>query len=365
MTVAGIGSLALIRHVLYPGGQLRVAEAEPPPEPTRRFGVLERLDVTGEENEPSSSGTASYKVTTSRSQIDQAIRRGMDWLNERYKIDAAGERQLYYLYGLERTFAFLELETIKGQDWYAEGVDYLKRTQLNNGRWTALHDGDGPATAWGLLFLTRATSKLLGRPQRAESLGAGLLKGGRGLPTDLSQALLEDGKVQARKVTDPIEKLLAQLEQQDAPQVESIQQALVESVQLGNREELIGQKDRLISLARHPHAEVRRTALWALGRSDDLKLLRLMVQALKDPDVGVRIEAHNALCALSRRPEGFEGLAHDPLEGMADDASEQDKQTAVDRWSRAAYEKWHAWYLAVRPYDERDDLQEPAPRRNR
>jgi hypothetical protein len=257
----------------------------------------------------------------------------------------------------------MDVDTVGGNDWYAQGIDYLLKNQHQNGSWSGEASQDHAGTTFGILFIVRATSKILGRVRPIEALGAGLLKGGRGLPSDLSQALLEDGKVAARKVTDPIEKLLAELEKQDAPQVEAVQQALVESVQLGNREELIGQKDRLVSLARHPQAEVRRTALWALGRSDDLKLLRLMVQALKDPDVGVRIEAHNALCALSRRPNGFEGLPNDPLEGVAEDASEQDKQAAVDRWSKAIYDKWHAWYLTVRPYDERDDLQEPKPAR--
>ncbi|HUG93998.1 MAG TPA: HEAT repeat domain-containing protein [Planctomycetaceae bacterium] len=368
MTLAGIGSLALIRHILYPGGRPPVVETAAPPVPSRKFGVLEKVDIgTPEEEQTARAQSQAYQVQTSVSQIDQATRRGMDWLAGRFKIDGAGDRQMYYMYSLERACAFLELDAIAGHDWFAEGVELLSRIQLADGRWTAKHGGDAPATSWGLLFLTRATSKLLGRRIRPEAIGTGLLKGGRGLPSDLSQALLDDGKVAARTIDDPIEMLLAQLEKQEAPQaeVEAVQQALVDSVQLGNREELIGQKDRLLDLARHPHAEVRRTAVWALGHTDDLKLISLMVKSLRDPDVGVRIEAHNALCTLSRKPTGFEGLANDPLAGVAEDAADDQKQAAIEAWTKSAYAKWHAWYLTVRPYDERDDLQEVQPRRAR
>ena len=43
-----------------------------------------------------------------------------------------------------------------------------------------------PSTAFGLMFLTRATHKTLGRRHRRRKIGGGLLAGGRGLPKDLS-----------------------------------------------------------------------------------------------------------------------------------------------------------------------------------
>lgn len=367
MTTAAIGSFALVRRVLFPDARERLPEEEdgPPPPPDRKFGVLQRVEVENPEGERAVPDASNARPQVKAADLLAAQNRGMGWFVPQYRIDNVPPYQLYYLYGLERMAALVDAESIAGHDWHAEGIAYLVKNQQPAGHWTGDASQDAAGTAFAILFIVRPTSKLLGRPVGVEVIGSGLLKGGRGLPSDLSQALLDNGKVQARKIDDPIEKLLAQLEQQDAPQVEAVQQAIVEQVQLGNREELIGQKDRLIRLAQHPDPEIRRTSLWALGRSDDLKLIDLMVRSLRDPDLGVRIEAHNALCALSRKPNGFEGLPNDPLEGVAEDASEQDRQAAIERWTAAAHEKWRAWYLTVRPYDERDDLQEPKARTGR
>ena len=43
-------------------------------------------------------------------------------------------------------------------------------------------------------------------------------------------------------------------------------------------------------LIQHQNAEIRRTAAWALGRTNDLSLARYLVNALEDPDVDVNVE---------------------------------------------------------------------------
>jgi hypothetical protein len=178
---------------------------------------------------------------------------------------------------------------------------------------------------------------------------------GRGLPDDLSQAIVKDGKVESTKDLGPIDQLLAELEKVES--VDVAQAQFVEKVQLGDREELIKQKGRLLKLAKHPHVEVRRTAIWALGRTEDLKVARLLIDALDDNDVDVMVEARNALCILSRKPLGF-GLPESPFEGLPESAGDKEKEAAVKAWREKLKEKWGAWYYKYRPYEERDDLSE-------
>jgi hypothetical protein len=209
----------------------------------------------------------------------------------------------------------------------------------------------------GTLFLLRTTAKTLKREIPLDPLGAGLLAGGRGLPDDLNQAVLKQGTVKSTKDLGPIDELLAALEKVESVDLSTTQSAIVEQVQLGDREELIKQKDRLIKLAKHPNAEARRTAIWALGRTEDMRIAKLLISALDDNNVDVMVEAQNALCILSRKPLGF-GLAESPFTGLAESATQEERDAAVSVWREKAKEKWGVWYYKYRPYDERDDLSE-------
>jgi hypothetical protein len=58
---------------------------------------------------------------------------------------------------------------------------------------------------------------------------------------------------------------------------------------------------------------------------------------------------------LSRRLEGV-GLPEDPLEDQRGTASQERLKEIAEQWRAAATERWHNWYLSIRPYSERDDL---------
>src|SRR5690606_12449199 len=128
----------------------------------------------------------------------------------------------------------------------------------------------------------------LNRAKPGAPINGGLLAGGRGLPENLNEVQVADGKIKARQISGPIDELLAALEKvDDAPfGVESVQEAIVEQIQVGDRDKLVGQIDRLRKLAKDPRAGVRRTALWALGRSRDLTVASLLLKGLTDLDVG-------------------------------------------------------------------------------
>jgi hypothetical protein len=132
---------------------------------------------------------------------------------------------------------------------------------------------------------------------------------------------------------------------------------LIEAVQIGKREELIGQKDLLIKLTKDSRVEVRRTAYWALGRCGDLRVAPLLIQGLNDPEYDVVVEARNSLCLLSRRPRGF-GLPEDVLQKLPENTPQAERDAVIDKWYREDVQRWKEWYQSVRPYEERDRLPE-------
>ncbi|MDB5386598.1 MAG: hypothetical protein JWM11_2244, partial [Planctomycetaceae bacterium] len=349
MTAAGIGSLQIIRLHLYPGAKdtfvPEVANTKKKVNKTgKRFGVLTpifRNEDSDEltEAERVSQLNSNYVRKVRLAQIDDALTKALDWLTERFTVDRPTGHHIYYLYALERGATLSHRERLGEHDWYQEGSAYLVATQTNESTWSDA-SGTGPAAAFGILFLARATSKMVHKAPRVE-FGAGILVGGRGLPDDLKAAKVNDGKVKVdEKKKTPLEQLLTQLENPQSVLMETEQAQIVEQVIIGDRNALIGQVDRLKKLATHPDADVRRTALWALGRSGDLRLAPLLIKGLEDLNVDVYVEARNALRCLSRKVEDFKPQ-EDPL-----DANTRQRELA----------KWKAWYRQVRDYSERDDL---------
>ncbi|MBX3444115.1 MAG: HEAT repeat domain-containing protein [Planctomyces sp.] len=281
------------------------------------------------------------------------MRRAFNWYANRYSIEnKTTSHNSYYYYSLERMAAMINVTKIDGHDWYAEVSDYLLTKQTPEGSWNmGSFDGEELDTTFALLSLVRSTAKLMKRSDGTPTFGQGLLVGGRGLPENLQDGL---GQKKKERKNTPLDDLLKSLASATDLDVEDVQEELIEQVQIGNREELVRQKDLLVKLVRHPNAEVRRTAAWALGRTNDIGLAQHLITALQDSDVGVNVEAHNALCWISRKSLGFD-LSLDPLEGLPLDAGPDVKDAAVKAWRSEALKNWGSWYLANRPYRERGD----------
>ena len=81
------------------------------------------------------------------------------------------------------------------------------------------------------------------------------------------------------------------------------------------------------------------------------------MKSLDDPQIDVVVEGHNALCFLSRNPQGF-GLPASPLDGIPEEATQSQRLDAVKKWRAEVRKQWKAWYLKVRPYEERNDLKD-------
>ena len=354
MTAAGTSSLLIIRRMLFDEAEL--APDIRPADAKRRFGVLERFT---DEKPSVQKKTVKTPPSMKPAVIDKALKESTRWIGAHFGEKNHNHEQwfAYHLYTLERVAALLDVVKLGSHDWYDEGADELLLRQAQDGSWVD-HGGQQAATAMALMFLSKATTTIVAPKKRIALVGGGLQAGGRGLPDQLGAVEVKDGSVGARKISGPVDNLLIELERSSDAKVADIQAAVVEAVQLDHPEELIGKSDRLRKLATDPRVEVRRTALWALGRSADFSAAKLLIEGLMDPDPSVFREASLALCNLTRRPDGC-GLPIDPLDdaqmGLTDETPTDERKATLNRWKTDSKKRWYDWYMKNRPYDERDD----------
>ena len=350
MTAAGASNLLIIRRILF--GEAEIGAEIRPADVKRRFGVLEKFT---DDRRTSSFVTPTIRLAV----IDKAVKDSVNWSIAHFT-DRNKNREMwmtYHMYCIERLAALLDVTQLGSHEWYDEGADELLLKQLSDGSWSD-DCKSVAATALSLMFLSKATATLVPPKIRVNLLGGGLQAGGRGLPDNLDAVQVKDGMVSARKIVGPVDSLLSELERASDAKVEDVQAAIVEAVQLDRPEELIGQMARLRRLATDARSEVRRTALWALGRSGDLSATPLLIQGLSDPDIEIAREASLGLCILSRRPEGC-GRAIDPTDdiqlGLKPTANDNERNQAVDQWRTESRKRWTEWYQKNRKYDDRDD----------
>jgi len=380
MTVNGVASLCMARMMLYPDRKFPSpfadvnedddATGDKPaaddkskvaakagagnPQAPAPPSVLDSVDLR---NDRGGGRTRHRKITAPGGgktipldRLNKSISLGANWIRRSYG-KQSDRYFLYYLYGLERMCALAGIQDFDGHDWYSEYATVLLHRQRHDGH---VQDDSGEivGTAFSILFLSRATAKMLGKGDVAR-FGGGLMIGGRGLPKNLAAVQVTGDGVKVRKLDAPVDKLLSELENPKGVEIESVQQSIVESVEVGDREKLVGQKDRLKRLTRDPRPEVRRTALWALGRCATVHDASTLVKALDDSDINVVIEANNALCWLSRRPNGF-GHAADPVAELPETATEEQRRAAMTNWRNQVRKDWRQWYSQVGPYSERE-----------
>jgi HEAT repeat protein len=158
------------------------------------------------------------------------------------------------------------------------------------------------------------------------------LIGGRGLPKDLSTISVAGGHVIARPMDGAVEGMLAVLEDPRVEDASSALAGLVAKYRSEGPKALRPYQDRFRKLLTDPDQGIRKVAAWSLARTGDLAMAVPLIEALKDPDESVVLEARNGLQLLSRKIEGF---------GPAPGSTPEQKQQAIA--------KWQAWYESVRP----------------
>ncbi len=349
MTIAGSSSLLIIRRILF-GDASQDPEIRPS-DTKRRFGVLERF--------VEEKGMVKREVTLRQAAIDNALKGSVRWMIAHYgeKTHRSQRWFTYKLYSMERVGALMDVVDLGDHDWYDDGADELLTRQSSDGSWTD-ECTSLASTAMGLMFLSKATTTIVKPKLKVNLMGGGLQAGGRGLPDNLDAVQIKDGAVSSRKMVGAVDNLLIELERSSDAKVQDVQAAVVDTVQLDRPEDLIGQVERLRKLAEDSRAEVRRTALWALGRSGDVSAAPSLIRGLSDADLSIVREASLALCILSRRPEGC-GKTVDPTDdsqlGIKDGTSDEERKSILEAWQKESTKRWLDWYQRNRSYEARDD----------
>jgi hypothetical protein len=359
MTLAGVSSLLVIKRLLFPN-QTSVFEAKK--KITKKTGPVEDVDLDASESEKKQGKVkVNFVPQISYGKLVGSIKRGLVWSSgsARAKGVVSGRWFMYTAYGVERVAALAEINKLGGSSWYASGANRLLILQSKqDGSWTGTAE-KVPSTSFAVLFLSRATAKILG--QSIPEFGSGTLRGNKGLPDNLSDLEQgKDGSVKKKKeAPSNTEDLLQALLSNKSLDIKDAPEKIVEKIQLGSEKDRKlwlkpERRKQLLRMAEHPRADVRRVAIWALGRTGGMKTLKVVMNALEnDPDLDVIIAARDALCYISRKPNGFK-FAIDPTIGV----SKTKKKEAIEAWHKGIVKEWKKWYFTVRPYQERDDLSE-------
>jgi hypothetical protein len=118
-----------------------------------------------------SAGARDPKAPSAQT-LEQAIYDGLAWLAENFSSwsnPGAGNRQIYYLYCVERAMDLVGAERLGENLWYVEMVDSLLGEQAEKGFWDTKDQQVGDRnpvidTAYALLFLRRSTKDAVPTP---------------------------------------------------------------------------------------------------------------------------------------------------------------------------------------------------------
>jgi hypothetical protein len=322
LAAAGLGSLYMCADLL------KIREHKPKEE---KSAVPSALKPVGD--------PLDVKPKAAVSEVDarivrQALDDGNAWFRTHYGVESEGHTY-YFLYALERYHSFREAyeKTVESNPrWYADIVDYLKKTHSDDGSWGG---GDGPAvdTAFSVLALLRSAKKTIATV--VAKLGEGVLLGGLGLPKNTADLQERDGKIVESAMTGTIDELLTTIEKGNTPELQRLAESQARWKLDSDVTKRSGEINRLRAVVAAGSFESRLLAVRALGRVRELDNVPVLIYALSDPDMRVVREADKGLRFISRKFEGV-GLPEEPKPEQA----------------RAAIGAWKAWYQSIRPNAE-------------
>ncbi|MGC4004377.1 MAG: prenyltransferase/squalene oxidase repeat-containing protein [Pirellulales bacterium] len=251
---------------------------------------------------------------------------GHDWFVGHFDIDPK-TWTYYYLYALERYESFLEYNsgrTIKEPGWYNQGVEYLKKSQKEDGSWVG-HTPDHVVadTSFGCLFLIRSMKKSI---ERAQAFGEARMAGGKQLPRDLAKAGMRDNKLVQPLIEVSAEEALRIVLSPRHPEFHRAADSVAELANKFRMEKIRGVIDARVALTdayESASTDSRILILRIVGRMDRLSDVPLLISALDDESLHVRREGYENLERLTKRLSPFPPQAL----GSADDRAK-----LVDDW---------------------------------
>ena len=339
MTMAASGTLLVARLMLH-GPKSSADKSKPVP----IFGVLEKVD--DEEGEIlGGKAWPGYSAQHSTGELDGRSNRGLGWNESRFSPVSTAEHNMYFYYCIERAASIGDLKEIAGREWYTTYGDGMLTLQNEDGGFNT-HTGRIVGTSFALLYFMKSTQQILDA-----QYGRGLQHADRGNP--FGDKIIQREPTELDRLIEDIWNL--KIDVDEAP-IEIADEIVRSVTSINDPEELVGKAEELKSLMKHPNAEVRKAACWALGRTGDFKLIPLMLDGIRDPNLDVNVEAVGALRYITRKPNGF-GETLNPMEGL-DKAPAEERLRVANEWRQKVVKQWSAWYFAARPYEETNRLDE-------
>ena len=267
----------------------------------------------------------------------RAINDGNAYMEKNFRI-AVGQWQMYYLYALERYRSFRELmenHFEKEPAWYNQGVEFLKKGQLQNGAFGGGFQEESVGveigTAFGVLFLLRSTRETIRRVRKAQARKVGNF----GLPDDVSEMQIgSDHRVRAPKVTVAMNEIMEKLSNEEDSKAfdEIIKNPGAFAIGRMDPKRSKEYTQRLRRVLRSGTWQARIMAARLLGRQGDLDNVPILIYALTDPDPRVVKEAWAGLRQTRR------------LFGTDRPPDPRRPQTVAK-----AVKQWQEWYRSIRP----------------
>ncbi|MCY2986361.1 MAG: hypothetical protein NTY19_00585 [Planctomycetota bacterium] len=326
MSAAGLGALYVAAHLFRIGQREPDAkeQEEKLPSALQKVGPPKKKDFVY--LKPQSVDAAAVR---------RALALGDGWFDAKFKTENTADQRFtyYYLYGLERYKSFKEIVDGKAEEepaWYNAVVEYLKQHQQPSGAWEANFVGTAVDTSFGVLFLVRSTKTSI----KKATIDEGILIGGKGLPKNIENVRMLDGKVVTPQAVRDVDDLLKLLDRTENPDFDarSLPGVLSLDEDLTKRN---SQLQRLRVLVTDDNFDTRLAAVKTLAKANDLNNVPVLIFALGDTDWRVIEAAKLGLCFISRK---FEGLGP------------QIKPSEAEQ--KEAQRKWKKWYLSIRPDGE-------------
>ena len=273
----------------------------------------------------------------------RAINDGNGWMSNNFTAEPDQRAKHYFRYAFERYASFRELVEENTQEeppWYDAFVNVIREKQLDTGGFEPGAGDEGVATSLVILTLTRSTKKSIDN-----IYGDGLLVGGKGLPTDVSN-LRQDKEGKVVTALDQNVLQISELAEEFSDLDEAGMPVLSDNASVRGQ-----QFEKLKSLVAGESFEKRQAAVQVLAKVGELRNVPVLIFALSDPDPRVVRSARDGLRFISRRLDGF-GLPDRPGDPKNEDAAELWKEQVQE-----AQAAWLQWFRSVQPDADLEFIQ--------
>ena len=322
---AGAGSLFITADLLGQSKRGRKTE-----DANTLDSVAKKVETEKSRNELR-EGMRSTEVSSDR--LRGALSDATNYIDRTYNIQT-NRWQYYFMYGLERYHSFKDI--VEGTEekepfWYNDGVEFLISAQEDDGGWLSKEHASskGVDTSFAILFLMRSTKQALDVITRE-----GQLRGGNGLPKDLTNLRLNDDGTLVAPTAEEQLKDLSDLLAEMSDREDLDENDFDPSMFVIKKEEKQSQFESLVQkvLGSEKYQDRLVGVRVLAAQRENLDQVPVLIYALSDPDPRVVIAARDALRLISKKIDGV---------GLPDNPQPEQIQAAQAAWKR--------WFLSIRP----------------